>query len=80
MSLAKAKCDEKKDGGLWSALPQKTLRHRPSVVSMVGQRRSGVHLSVVLENTAVVQGIRCEPLGEHLIPWTCALFFHTARK
>ena len=31
-------------------------------------------------NTALVQGIRCEPLGEHLIPWTCAVFFRTARK
>ena len=34
----------------------------------------------VLENTAPVQGIRCEPSGEHLIPWRCAVFFHTARK
>ena len=29
-------------------------------------------LSAVLENTALVQGISCEP-------WTCAVFFHTAR-
>ena len=36
------------------------------------------HLSAV--NTALVQVIRCEPLDEHLIPWTCAVFFHTARK
>ena len=41
---------------------------------------SGVHLGAVLENIALVQGIRCEPLGEHFIPWTCAVFFHTARK
>ena len=36
---------------------------------------SGVHFGNILENTALVQGIRCEPLGEHLIPWTCAVFF-----
>ena len=41
---------------------------------------NGVHLSAVLENTALVQGIRWELLGEHLIPWTCAVFFHTALK
>ena len=41
---------------------------------------NGVHMSAVLENTAQVQGIRCEPLGEHLIPRTCAVFFLTARK
>ena len=28
----------------------------------------------------LVQGIRCEPLDEHLISWTCAVFDHTARK
>ena len=28
---------------------------------------NGVHLSGVLENTALVKGIRCEPLGEHLV-------------
>ena len=38
------------------------------------------NLSAALENTALVQGIRCEPLGEHLIPWKCAVFFHNARK
>ena len=41
---------------------------------------NGVHLSAVLENTALAQGIRCEPLGEHIIPWTCAVLYHTARK
>ena len=41
---------------------------------------NGVHLSAVLKNTALVQGIRCEPSGEHLVPWTCAVFSHTARK
>ena len=41
---------------------------------------NGVHLSAVLGNTALVQEIRCEPLGKHLIPWTCAVFFYTARK
>ena len=41
---------------------------------------NGVHLSAVLKNTALIQGIRCEPVGEHLIPWTCAVFFNTARK
>ena len=41
---------------------------------------NGVHLSAVLKNIPLVQGIRCEPLGEHPIPWTCAVFFHTARK
>ena len=28
---------------------------------------NGVHLSAIWENTAHVQCIRCEPLGEHLI-------------
>ena len=32
-----------------------------------------MHLSAVLENTALVQGIRC-------IPCTCAVFFHTTLK
>ena len=32
------------------------------------------------ENTALVQWIRCEPLGEHLIHWTCAVYSHVARK
>ena len=41
---------------------------------------NGVYLSAVLENTALVQGIRCEPLGENLFPWTCAVFSHSARK
>ena len=41
---------------------------------------NGVHLSAVLENTALVQGIRCETLGEHVIPWTCAVFSHTTQK
>ena len=41
---------------------------------------NNVHLSAVLENTALVQGIKCEPSGEHLVPWTCAVFFQTARK
>ena len=41
---------------------------------------NGVHFSAVLENTALIQGIRWEPLGEHLIPWTCAVFFLTALK
>ena len=40
----------------------------------------GVHLRAVLENTALVQGIRCEPLGEHLIPWTGAVFFQYRTK
>ena len=35
---------------------------------------NGVHLGAVLENTALVQGIRCEPLGQLLIPWTCAVW------
>ena len=39
-----------------------------------------VHLSAIWENTALVQRIRCEPLGEHLIHWTCAVFSHIARK
>ena len=34
----------------------------------------GVHLSTIWENTALVQWIKCEPLGEHLIHWTCAVF------
>ena len=29
-------------------------------------------------STHPIQGTRCEPLGKHLIPWTCAVFFHTA--
>ena len=33
-----------------------------------------VHLSVIWENTALVQLIRCEPLGEHLFHWTSAVF------
>ena len=33
-----------------------------------------------MKNTALVQGIRCDPLGEHLIPWTWTVFSHTARK
>ena len=33
-----------------------------------------------MENTALVQGIMCEPLGEHFIPWTRAVFFHPVRK
>ena len=41
---------------------------------------NGVHLSAIWGNTALVQWIRCEPLGEHLISWTCAVFFHTALK
>ena len=30
--------------------------------------QNGVHLSALLGNTALVQGIMCEPLGENLIP------------
>ena len=41
---------------------------------------NGVHLSAIWESTALVQWIRCEPLGEHLIHWTCAVFSHIARK
>ena len=41
---------------------------------------NGVLVSAIWENTALVQGIRCEPLGEHLIPWTCAVFSHIAQK
>ena len=32
------------------------------------------------KNTALVQWIRCEPLGEHLIHWMIAPFLHIARK
>ena len=39
-----------------------------------------VYLSAIWENTALVQWIRCELLGEHLIYWTCAVFSHIARK
>ena len=41
---------------------------------------NGVHLIEIWENTALVQWIRCEPLGEHIIHWTCAVFSHIARE
>ena len=41
---------------------------------------NGVHLSAIWDNTALVQWIRCEPLGEHLIHWICAVFSQIARK
>ena len=41
---------------------------------------NGVYLCAILENIALVQWIRCEPLGEHLVHWTCAVFSHIARK
>ena len=37
-------------------------------------------LSAIWENTAPVRWIRCEPSGEHIIHWTCAVFAHIARK
>ena len=51
-----------------------------SAVHRLMRYANDVHLSAVFENTALVEGIRCEPLDEHLIPLTCAVFFHTARK
>ena len=41
---------------------------------------NGVHLSAIWENTALVQWIRCEPLGEHRIHWTCAVFHISHEK
>ena len=41
---------------------------------------NSVHLGAIWENTALVQWIRCEPLGEHPIHWTCAVFYHIALK
>ena len=55
-----------------------TIQHIDVLYNMGDMRTERVHLSA--ENTALVQGIRCEPLCEHLIPWTRAVFFHTARK
>ena len=52
-----------------------------SAVNRLRRYANDVHLSAVLENTALVEEIRCgEPLDEHLIPLTCAVFFHTERK
>ena len=41
---------------------------------------NGVCLSAVWQNTTLVQWIRCEPLGEHIIYWTCAATSHITRK
>ena len=41
---------------------------------------NGAHLSAILENTALVQWMRCELLGEHFIFWAYAVFSHIARK
>ena len=41
---------------------------------------SGVHLSAIWENTTLVQWIRCEPLGEPLIHWTCPVFSRTKNE
>ena len=56
------------------------LKYNQQTTIQLDNMQTVFSASAVLENTALVQGIRCEPIGEHLIPWTCALFFHTARN
>ena len=51
------------------------LEHQDLLIFGLRLYANGVHLRAVLENTALVQGIRCESLGKHLIPGTCAVFF-----
>ena len=41
---------------------------------------NGVHLSAIWENTALVQWIRCEPLGEHLRLIHCTSAVYEWRK
>ena len=36
--------------------------------------------NAIRKNTALDQWIRCEPLGEQLIHWICAVFSHIAQK
>ena len=48
--------------------------------TVVWENTNGVHFRAVWKNTAHVQGIRCQPLGEYLIPWTSAVFSNTTLK
>ena len=49
-----------------------------STIGLLGLIGNGVYVCAIWENTALVQRVRCEPLGEHLIHWTSAVFSHIA--
>ena len=61
---------------LWSLPTQDWEKNAPDVTDKLRKwlYANGVRLSAIWENTALVQWIRCEPLGEYLIHWTCRTY------
>ena len=43
-------------------------------------QHNGANFSVIWGNTSLIQSIRCEPLGEHIIHWRSAVFFIISLK